>query len=495
MNVLLLYPSFPETFWGYKYALSFIGKKAALPPLGLLTVASMLPKTWSLRLVDLNVRSLKKSDLAWADMALISGMIAQKSSAKELVARCQAAGLCVVAGGPLFTVGPEAFPEVEHLILDEAESSLAAFLADFAQGCAAHVYRASELPSCESSPVPSWELVKPGHYASACVQYSRGCPFDCEFCSVTALFGHRPRVKSPVQVIAELDRLWETGWRGSVFFVDDNLIGNKRALRDNLLPALQAWRKTGRHFTFYTEASINLADDDELIQQMVRAGFDQVFIGIETPDSASLVECHKVQNQGRDLLADIWKLQGAGLEVQGGFIVGFDSDAVSIFQRQMEFIQNSGIVTAMVGILQTVPGTKLHERLAREGRLLHAPSGNNSDGTINFVTHMSPQLLRDGYRQLMRRLYKPGPYYQRVGLFLSQFRGRLQGGSFRLRNLLAFARASVRLGILGSERFHYWWLILRTLCLRPRLFPLSVKLAILGFHFRQSCARLLGSSG
>lgn len=493
MNVLLLYPSFPETFWGFKHALRFIRKKASLPPLGLLTVASMLPPTWHLRLVDLNVRSLTKEDLDWADLAMISAMIAQKETTKALIARCHEAGLTVVAGGPLFTGEPDTFPEVEHLVLGEAEVSLAPFIEDYLAGKARHRYEATRLPEVKESPVPAWPLVKLANYASACVQYSRGCPFDCEFCSVTAMFGHRPRVKSATQIIAELGSLWEHGWRGTVFFVDDNLIGNKRALKEELLPALLQWRKTGRNFNFYTEASINLADDEELTAMMVAAGFDQVFVGIETPAADGLKECHKVQNQGRNLLADIQKLQNAGLEVQGGFIVGFDADEVSIFQRQLDFIQKSGIVTAMVGILQTLPGTKLHDRLRQEGRLLAQPSGNNSDGTIDFITRMNPEVLRTGYRHLMENLYRPGAYYQRANLFLSRFRGRLQGNAFSFGNLLAFSRASVRLGILGRERFHYWWFLLRTLLLRPGKFSLAVKLAILGFHFRQCCRRLLGS--
>jgi len=490
MNILLLYPEFPDTFWGYRHALRFIGRKAALPPLGLLTVASMLPHKWTKRLVDLNVRRLRREDLVWADLVLLSAMIAQKQTAKELIARCHKAGLKVVVGGPLFTLEADSFPEADHLVLGEAEASLGAFLEDFSRGAARRVYAADHLPDCSSSPVPAWDLVRPGDYASACVQYSRGCPFDCEFCSVTMMFGHRPRLKSSAQIISELDNLWNQGWRGSVFFVDDNLIGNKHALRCDLLPALLDWRARGRSFAFYTEASINLADDAQMTAMMVAAGFDQVFIGIETPEPGCLMECHKVQNQGRDLLADIRKLQQAGLEVQGGFIVGFDADPASIFQRQLDFIQNSGIVTAMVGILQSLPGTRLHERLRKEERLLDTASGNNSDGSVNFSTRMNPQVLREGYRRLLEQLYQPSAFYQRAHLFLSRFKGRSEGGAFKPANLRAFLMASVRLGIVGRERFHYWWLLSRILCRRPRLFPLAVKLAIIGFHFRTCCRHL-----
>jgi len=492
MNVLLLYPEFPETFWGYQHALRFIGKKAALPPLGLLTVAAMLPPEWNCRLIDLNVSRLRTRDLEWADLAMISAMIAQKNSTKDLIQVCHSHRLPIVAGGPLFSSEPESFSEVEHLVLGEAEISLAPFLSDFAKGVAGHLYQPSQLPSITESPTPVWSLVKPGNYASACVQYSRGCPFDCEFCSVTAMFGHRPRVKTHEQVIAELELLWNQGWRGGVFFVDDNLIGNKKALREDLLPSLLAWKKSGRNFAFYTEASINLADDEELTRQLVAVGFDQVFIGIETPEPECLLECRKLQNQGRNLIADIRKLNHAGMEVQGGFIVGFDADPSSIFQRQMDFIQKSGIVTAMVGILQSVPGTRLHERLGKEGRLLGSATGNNSDGSINFVTRMPPHLLQDGYRWLMVQLYHPKAFYSRVNGFLAQFNGRIQPGSLKFSNLLAFVRASVRLGIVGRERLEYWKLLARTLWHRPRMLPMAVKMAIMGFHFRQSCDRLLG---
>ncbi len=490
MRALLLYPGFPDTFWSFKHVLKFIHKRAALPPLGLLTIAAMLPDAWETRLVDVNVRPLRDADLAWADVVLISAMIAQRDSATRLIARCRAAGKTIVAGGPLFTVAYEQFPDVDHFVLNEAEITLPEFLPDFAQGRARRVYTSAGLPDLRTTPAPRWELADLRRYASMSVQYSRGCPFDCEFCSVTAMFGHRPRVKSPAQVLGELDGLWQRGWRGPVFFVDDNLIGNKRSLREELLPALIRWRAGRRGFALYTEASINLADDDELMQQMVAAGFDQVFIGIETPEEASLNECNKRQNRNRDLLADVKHIQRAGLQVQGGFIVGFDHDPPSIFQRQIDFIQQSGIVTAMVGLLQAVPGTKLHERLRQQGRLLGDTSGNNADGTTNFVSRMNRDLLRDGYRRLMDHLYAPGPYYRRIRTFLREFHPPRTSSGARWRNLLAFARASIRLGVIGRERFHYWGLLAWTCVRRPRLVTTAVTLSIYGFHFRKCSAAL-----
>lgn len=489
MKVLLLYPAFPDTFWSFKHALKFIRKKASLPPLGLLTVGAMLPAEWEKRLVDVNVRPLRDKDLVWADMVLISGMIAQRDSARELIERCKVAGKLIVAGGPLFTAEHEQFPEVDHFVLNEAEVTLPEFLRDLAGNGARRVYSTTELPALTSTPVPAWGLADLRRYASMSVQFSRGCPFDCEFCNVTAMFGHRPRTKTPTQVIAELDGLVRLGWRGQVFFVDDNLIGNKRYLKEELLPALIEWQKKQRRpLPFYTEASINLADDEELMTAMVAAGFDAVFIGIETPDEGALAECNKRQNRGRDMIADVKRMQRAGLQVQGGFIVGFDSDTPTTFQRQIDFIQKSGITTAMVGLLNALPDTKLYKRLKREGRLLGETTGNNVDGTTNFVPRMDVEKLRAGYKEILQHIYAPGPYYRRVRTFLREYRSPQMHFSLNWQNLHALAQANVRLGVLGRERFHYWGLILWTFFRRPAALQMAVTLAIYGHHFRKTCA-------
>jgi len=493
MNVLLLYPEFPDTFWSFKHALKFIRKKAAFPPLGLLTVAAMLPPEWGKRLVDTNVRPLTARDLAWADIVFISAMIAQRASVEALIARCHAAGKTIVAGGPLFTSDHAQFPDVDHFVLNEAELTLAPFLRDLAAGTPQPLYRSAEFPDIRDTPIPLWHLADLRRYGSMCVQYSRGCPFDCEFCDVTAKFGHHPRTKSPAQVLAELDALVAAGWHSQVFFVDDNFIGNKRTLRTELLPQLIAWQRTQRRkLTFYTEASINLADDEPLMRQLVEANFDTVFIGIETPDDASLAECHKIQNRGRDLVADVKRLQRAGLQVQGGFIVGFDSDTSTIFRRQMEFIQKSGIVTAMVGMLNALPDTKLHARMQREGRLLGRSSGDNVDGTTNFIPRMNVDELRTGYRRLMESIYAPRPYYKRVRTFLREFKQPKVSFNFSPRAWWAFTRSSVQLGIFGRERFQYWHLLAWTCCRRPRSLQLAVTFAIYGHHFRRCSAALAG---
>ena len=339
MNVLFIYPKFPDTFWSFKSALKFIHRKAANPPLGLLTVAAMLPDEFQKRLVDVNVDDLTDDDLSWADMAFIGGMAVQRNSAREIIARCKEAGLKIVAGGPLFTSEYDQFEDVDHFVLNEAELTLPPFLADLDKGCAKRVYETTEFCDIRRTPAPMWELIDLKHYASMSIQFSRGCPFNCEFCNVTALLGHRARIKTAEQIIAELDGLYNLGWRGQVFFVDDNFIGNKAYLKTHLLPALIQWQKGKKEIPFNTEASVNLADDEPLMEMMVKAGFDSVFIGIETPNEESLTECNKQQNKNRNLIESVKLMQRAGLQVQGGFIVGFDSDTPSIFQRQIEFIQ------------------------------------------------------------------------------------------------------------------------------------------------------------
>jgi radical SAM superfamily enzyme YgiQ (UPF0313 family) len=283
MRILLVYPEFPDTFWSFKHALKFIRKKAGAPPLGLLTVAAMLPSEWEKRLIDLNVTDLKEEDLAWADYVFVSAMVVQRESVRTILKRCKTVGVKVVAGGPLFTMEHEQFPDVDHFVLNEAEETLAPFLRDLLQGQASRVYASAEFPDIHKTPIPLWQMADLKHYDTISIQFSRGCPFNCDFCNVTALLGHRPRTKTAAQIIAELDNLYAVGWRKSIFFVDDNFIGNKKQIKSEVLPALIEWRKGKTGMPFSTEASINLADDPVLLKLMVQAGFDTVFVGIETP--------------------------------------------------------------------------------------------------------------------------------------------------------------------------------------------------------------------
>ncbi len=411
----------------------------------------------------------------------------QRESARATLARCKQAGVKIVAGGPLFTEEHEHFPEVDHFVLNEAELTLPVFLADLATGHPQHVYASTDYPDIRQTPVPVWQLADMRRYDTMNVQFSRGCPFNCDFCNVTALFGHRPRLKGTAQIIAELDSLYALGWRKSIFFVDDNFIGNRKVLKTEVLPALIQWRRGKSGLPFNTEVSINLADDPELLRLMAEAGFTCVFVGIETPNEASLSECSKLQNKNRDLVASVKRIQQAGLQVQGGFIVGFDNDTASVFQQQVSFIQMSGIVTAMVGLLQAPYGTRLYERMQAEGRLTEAPSGDNVDGTTNIAPVMGLEALRNGYRWLLDQLYSPVPYYARVRTFLRDYRVPRAQPRFEAEYILAFFRSVYQLGMKGMERRQYWNLMGWALFRKPKAFPLAVTLAIYGHHFRKVC--------
>ena len=488
MKILFVYPEIPITYWGFQYALKFVAKKAAYPPLGLLTVAALFPEYYEKRLIDMNVTRLKDKDILWADYVLISAMAVQRQSVRTVIDRCHKLGRQVIAGGPLFTSEYEEFDDVDYLLLNEGELTIPVFLRDLEKWQAKHIYSTQEWADLRSTPIPLWNLIDFRKYATMNIQYSRGCPFNCEFCSITTLYGHIPRTKDSVQLLKELDSLYNAGWRGGVFLVDDNFIGNKKKLKQDVLPALIAWMKDKKYpFYFFTEASINLADDEELMQMMVKAGFNTVFIGIETTNEESLLECNKLQNKNRDLIKCVKKIHSFGLQVQGGFIVGFDHDNATIFEKMIHFIQESGIVTAMVGLLNAPKGTKLYRRLAAEGRLIESFSGNNTDFSINFIPKMDKNLLFKGYQQIVQTIYSPPKYYERVFKFLNEYKPAEFMATKKLRfcHLKALLKSIIHLGLLGPERFYFWKLILWSLFKRPKLFPLAVTLSIYGFHFRK----------
>lgn len=490
MNILLVSPAVPDTFWSFKHILHLLGKKAAYPPLGLLTIAAMLPPEWSLRLVDLNVAGLGEGDVAWADYVLVSAMIVQESSARQVVARCREQGKAVIAGGPLFTTAPERFPEIPHLVLGEAEGLMPALVADMRAGRVRPRYENSTKPELDGTPPPRWDLIRLKDYATMALQFSRGCPFDCEFCDIVAMYGRTPRVKSAAQFLHELDGLWAAGWRDSVFVVDDNFIGHKPKAKA-LLRELAAWQaRHSRPLPLITEASLNLADDPELLELMVHAGFKKVFVGVETPDEDSLAECGKVQNTRRDLLTAVRTIQGAGLEVMGGFIVGFDSDQQNIFDRQQRFIQDAGVVTAMVGLLTALPRTRLFNRLKEEGRLLCESTGNNLDTVLNFVPRMDRATLVSGYRRLMQRLYAPRAYYRRALTFLRSYRPTGPRIAANWSELGAFVRSLWVLGVRTRGRRAYWKFLGWSLLRHPRSFGDAARLAITGYHFRRIAAQI-----
>ena len=490
MNVLLVYPRNPDSFWSFKHVLKFVSKKSAFPPLGLLTVAAMLPRNWNLDLVDLNVSCLANDRIRWADYVFLSGMIVHKQSAHEIATRCAALGKPVVAGGPLFTTGHQEFPEIRHFVLGEAEDVIGQLVSDMQRGEVQSAYRASGRPDVRKTPVPRWDLIDLGDYVSMPVQFSRGCPFDCEFCDIVVMNGRVPRTKLPAQLVRELEALRLAGWKDMVFIVDDNFIGNRKHAKE-LLRALIDWRHRMRPtMGFFTEASVNLADYAELCELMVEAGFKKVFLGIETPSVESLEECGKTQNRKRNLSDAVMTLQRAGLEVMGGFIVGFDSDPQDIFERQFEFIQRTGVVTAMVGLLTALPQTALYARLAREGRILTETCGNNTGAVLNFVTRLDRELMISGYRDLMRRLYAPRNYYRRIHAFLRCFEphgpvGRLSGADAK-----AFLKSLWLLGVWHPGRSRYWILFWSTLFRSPRKLHAAVELSILGHHYRKVASSL-----
>jgi radical SAM superfamily enzyme YgiQ (UPF0313 family) len=486
-NILMVYPKYSKTFWSFENIMDIIGKKASFPPLGLLSISSMLPASWNKKLVDMNIDSLTDADIQWADFVFVSAMIVQKDSTVKAIEKIKKNGKPVVAGGPLFTSSWEEFTDVEHLFLGEAENTLPEFIRDIENNTLRHIYESKQFPDITGIAAPDWKLVNIFNYHSMCIQYSRGCPFDCEFCDVVILNGRTPRTKTSEQIINELDTIYNLGWRGGIFFVDDNLIGNKQRLKKEILPAIIEWQQAKRFpCSFNTQVSINLADDEELLGLLIKAGFTTVFVGIETPEEDSLEECNKLHNKNRNLIDSVKKLQNSGLEVQGGFIVGFDSDTPAIFQKQIDFIQNSGIVTAMVGLLSAIPKTKLYKRLFDSKRIVDEPSGNNTAvTTMNFIPKMEKNVLFSGYKKILNTIYAPKEYYARIRTFLREFKPpkrRMQ--RLKLYHLRALWSSVWRLGIRGRGRKYFWGLLAWVLIKYPGLFPYAIGYSVAGIHFR-----------
>ena len=487
MKVLLVYPEFPDTYWSFRHALRFEGKGSAFPPLGLLTVSALLPLQWERRLVDMNVRSLKAADIEWADMVFASAMIVQKDSLKRVIDLCKSLGKRVVVGGPYVSTSMEQLPEADHLFVGEAEQTLPEFVHDLKLGIARRIYKAAERPALTDTPVPDFRVAELSRYSAMSVQYSRGCPFNCEFCDIIEIYGRVPRTKTNEQMLSELDALRELGWRGQVFVVDDNFIGNKRNVK-KLLPELIEWsERYGHPFLFVTEASVNLAEDGQLLEMMRRAYFRRVFLGIETPVEESLKEAQKGQNTRVNLLESVRKIQAHGMEVMAGFIVGFDNDPEDIFERQINFIRESAIPLAMVGLLTALPDTQLWRRLEREGRMLKESTGNNTDGSLNFIPIMDKTRLVEGYQRILRTIYSPAEYYQRALDCLSRLTHDgaepHQGGM--MGSLMAFMRVALTLGVRDRERMEFWRYLKRATISHRKCFSRAVTLAAMGYHFRK----------
>ena len=488
MNALLIYPEFPATYWNFKYILKLISRKATEPPLGLLTVSSLLPESWNKKLIDMNVSKLKDRDIKWADLVFISGIDIQKNSFKYALKRCHRLGVKIVAGGPMVTQNQEEFPEISHFILGEAESVIKPFLDDLASGSAVKNYKNNDFPDIKESPVPDWNLIDMNDYATMDIQYSRGCPFDCEFCSITTLFGKKLRLKSPLQFITELESLYHAGWTGDVFIVDDNFIGNMNILKTELLPEIIKWQRKNHYpFNFNTEVSINLSDDEELMDLMVDSGFTSCFVGIETPQEEGLAECGKKQNMSRDMMQSVKAMQRKGLNVSGGFIIGFDSDKDDIFSKQFEFIQKSGIVNAMVGLLNAPCGTKLYDRLKKERRILNSSNGNNTDGSLNFITKMDPEKLMKNYKKLIKTIYSPKIFAERVLTFLSEYKMSEHIVKNRgEKRLITMIKVVLKLGLFQSQgKCQFWKMVFCTVKNYPLKLVLAITLSVYGLHFRK----------
>lgn len=447
----------------------------------------MLPDHWDKKLIDLNVTKLNSSDLIWADMVFISAMSIQRESVEQIIKECKKYDKKIVAGGPLFTQCYDDFPMIDYLILNEAEITLPSFLRDIKNGNPQHIYQTSEFPGISQTPIPDYKLLSLKKYSTLSIQYSRGCPFSCDFCEIPFLLGHKVRTKRTPQILAELELIHSLNWRGQIFIVDDNFIGNKRKLKIGLLPELIRWMKEKKYpFEFITETSIDLADDEELMDLMKSAGFNSVFIGIETPEEKSLEECKKIQNRNRDLLQSIRRINNKGIQVSAGFIVGFDSDTASIFQRQIDFIQQSGIITAMVSLLNAPKNTKLYKRLHAENRILSSFSGNNTDFNTNIIPKMSFQDLQAGYGKIIREIYSIKPFYQRIRFHLKNCKGGFpKPVKISASNIKAFFESVFIMGFINKGRFEFWKLFVWSMLRGPIYLTNAIIFAIYGYHFRK----------
>ena len=492
-HALLVYPEHPPTYWGVNFALKLLGIKAAFPPLGLLTIAAMFPPNYDLRVVDMNVTPLEDSDLEWADLVCTSTMIVQRHSLQSVIERCNRAGVPVVAGGPHPTTFHAEIPGVTHFVLDEAEEIFPEFLRDLENGTAKAIYREPRKPDVSLTPVPRFDLIDTRAYHSMCVQFSRGCPFDCEFCDIIKLYGRIPRTKSPAQMVNEFEALYRLGWRGQLFLVDDNFISNKRdALK--LLPVLAEWQKArGYPFTLFTEATVNLARMDALMDVMIEAGFNAVFLGIETPNSEALIKMKKPQNVRKQeddyLLHSVRTIQQKGMRVDGGFILGVDGDDESAFDAQIDFIQEAGIPMAPINILAAIKGTDLYERLKRENRLLNASGETNEVNAmaLNFKPEMDSEALIEGYRRVIATIYDPTleNYFKRCLSLFEHLKPVPHLWKRRSKSALYLDLMGVHRQLCSQQLPAYGKFIAKVSKDHPRMLPEAIRLAALGYHFEK----------
>lgn len=488
MKALLIWPVLPNSFWSYRETLYVGGLKSTNPPLGLITVAAMLPREWELRLCDRNVQVETEADWEWCDLVIISAMIIQKDDFRALIQKGVALGKKVAVGGPFPTSVPEFALEsgAHYLILDEGECTIPLFLAALARGESSGIFRSSEKPDVTQTPIPRFDLLDLKAYMAITVQFSRGCPFQCEFCDIINLYGRKPRTKTPEQMLAELEVLYQMGWQRYVFVVDDNFIGNTRNAKI-FLRALIPWMKE-RHYPFIllTEASLNLAEDDELIDLMVQAGFTMVFMGIETPDTDSLVGIHKLQNTRQSLIESCDKITRAGLQIMSGFIMGFDNERPGAGQRIQSFIEETGIPQCQFSLLQALQNTALWTRLKEEGRLMDGSIHTFHQGAImNFIPTRPVEALTREYIDTFWQIYSPMPYLKRTFRHFMKMKGWRGASRRKLEwvEIKIFLAVCWRQGFLRATRFRFWWQLGAIALWKPRLlFDYFIALSA-GEHF------------
>jgi radical SAM superfamily enzyme YgiQ (UPF0313 family) len=462
MKILLVYPEMPDTFYSFKHLTRVVGRKASFPPLGLLTVAAMLPAEWDLRLIDTNVKKLRDEDIKWGDMIFISAMNTQANSSFEIIEKCKSLGATIVAGGPLFTHEYNRFDNVDHFVLNEAEITLPLFLNDLENNELKRIYTTGEYANVHETPIPKWDLVNLNDYAYSIVQYSRGCPYFCDFCDVTALFGRRPRVKTSEQIISELEVILKNGNPGVILFADDNLIGNKGMLKKDLLPKLIEWRDKNKYAPgFDTQVTINLSDDEELMQLMIEAGFRKLFIGIETLEDEALLMMKKKQNTKRNLLNTVHKLHAKGFIIVGGFILGLDSDTPSVFQNQIDFINESGMVLISINLLKAPIGTELYDKMKEQNRLIR--NLDFDENRSNMIHKMDKKILEEGYRRVIENVYSAESVFNRAKIFFSnKERIKVKNGvkrKFSLPEAMQGFRVAYFLGIKDNNRRYFWHML------------------------------------
>lgn len=496
VNVLLVYPKYPDTFWSFTISLRFVNKKAGFPPLGLLTIASMMPVEWRKKLVDMNVESLTDAHIEQADYVFISAMIVQEQSVNEVIRRCKEKGKKVIAGGPLFTSQHQKTEGVDIVFIGEVEDTFSCFLSDLKAGCLKSRYESSEKPLLDRTPLPDWSLVDLKNYATPCIQYSRGCPYLCDFCDIRIMFGQKPRVKTKQQFIHELECLYRAGWKGTVFIVDDNFIGNKQKIKELLLEVIEWQEKHGFPFQFSTQTDITLGADDEFLELMSKANFFQVFIGVETPSEESLKECSKGQNVRCDVGKAIRNIQKKGINVLIGIIVGFDQDCHytssrygNIFDAIIGSVQEWGTPAVMAGILSVLPGTELEQRLAKEKRLLpNRANGENAD-FLTFIPTIPAEELVAGYHKILTTIYSPKNYYERVKTFLGHYHPTVRRKGVNIKDIRAFLLSILVIGFSKSG-YYFWKMLLETLMKKPKALPEAIGSSIWHVHFRGVVKRI-----